>query len=1123
MVLYCWDIVYITILRGEYMKRQRIAILMAQADEATQANFLEGCLEECFRNEIDACVFSMYRKYQNSVMREKGESNIYNLINPSVFDAFIIMSDMIQTPGVVDKFEEKLHAEYKGPVLCIDVERPYFPSILTDSYTPTKNLINHLIVDHGYKDIAFLGGKKWHPHTRDRVQAYCDAMFEHGLPISENRLFYGDFWYDSGAVCAEELLSSGEKLPEAIACANDCMAIGMCDYFDNHGIKIPDDIAVVGFDSIEDGRSAKVPITSAPLPSKHNGIQAVKKIMAMMDGRDYVPQPPEPEIIYGNSCGCKTVNPRLGLRDTFMSNEFTENFYSINNNMVEELLSQDNTNGLLEAIYSYKYYIKEYQEIHLCLNDQWATPMLLNKHSLFSTGYSKNMIHAIKASNDDSGKDFVGLDKTFKVTEMLPEIFENSPIPRAFIFTPVHFEGLCFGYFTLVTDKPMGYTEAYRHWITNVANGLECIRRTELFNAMRVSHAAKGAVPRTDKLAGIAKENLTHEDEQNIHVLGDILDNNLFTYHFQPIVKATDGSIYGYEALMRSTSAKPLSPLQILKYAGIVDRLPEIEKASFLNILKIKGDNPDRFEQKKLFINSIPGIQLTTDDMLKIESELQKYSNQVIVELTEQAEMDDHELSRTKDHYKALGIGIAVDDYGTGYSNVTNLLRYMPDCVKIDRSLLSEIQNSPQKQHFVREIIKFSHDNNILALAEGIETTEELHTVILLGADLIQGYYTSRPAAEIIPEIPDGIRKEILSYAKECREGDWKLSYFAGQTNRVPVSSLVKDNYSRIIIGNERAAYKDLTFIGTPGQTAELTIEIDNDYEGRITLDNVHFNCGTAPACISLGENCDVTLSLSGNNELSGGILVPESSKLTLLGDGGLTLNLNSKEYFGIGSSTRHGCIDFCQDGTITINAQGMTGVGIGAPQGGEINIFRGKYIINQNGNNAVGIGAFDADVKLDIKACDLSVKQSVYSGVCIGSVDGNSEVSIEHSLIRITFNANSGVGIGNINGDVCKFNMSNGSCYFEIRADQATGVGSLDGTTIFNGEHMVYHLKGQGVALYAYGGNREDNAINVNDAEIIVAITGQTDTEVVGGAGVYTYRNAKVEIKINDEYLKRF
>lgn len=64
-----------------------------------------------------------------------------------------------------------------------------FPAIMTDHYTPAKQVIRHLIEVHGYKDIAYLTGKKNHPHSIQRLQAFLDCMEEHGLKVSEDRVF----------------------------------------------------------------------------------------------------------------------------------------------------------------------------------------------------------------------------------------------------------------------------------------------------------------------------------------------------------------------------------------------------------------------------------------------------------------------------------------------------------------------------------------------------------------------------------------------------------------------------------------------------------------------------------------------------------------------------------------------------------------------------------------------------------------------------------------------------------------------------------------------------------------------------------------------------------------------
>ena len=138
----------------------------------------------------------------------------------------------------------------------------------------------------------------------------------------------------------------------------------------------------------------------------------------------------------------------------------------------------------------------------------------------------------------------------------------------------------------------------------------------------------------------------------------------------------------------------------------------------------------------------------------------------------------------------------------------------MPNYVKIDRSLLSEIQNKLQKQHFVREIIDFCHNNDILALAEGVETSEELSQVIHLGADLIQGFYTGRPSKDFVGRIDEKIINEIKTYYQERVDGKAKSVYIAGKTNRVSLMNLIKEGCSDIVIGEEDMVYnKNIIFL----------------------------------------------------------------------------------------------------------------------------------------------------------------------------------------------------------------------------------------------------------------------------------------------------------------------
>lgn len=254
-------------------------------------------------------------------------------------------------------------------------------------------------------------------------------------------------------------------------------------------------------------------------------------------------------------------------------------------------------------------------------------------------------------------------------------------------------------------------------------------------------------------------DNLSDEIRINQQV-NQVLNHNQLTYHYQPIVEAKTGNIYAYEALMRC-DIEGLSPFKIIKSANYLNRLYDIEKYTLLNVTKDVTENLEAFGDAKVFINSLPNHQISGEDDRIFSERARMNSGRFVIEFTEESELDDEQLELLKKKHEFLGNGIAVDDFGAGYSNVNNLLRYKPKYVKIDRELITDIQNSPQKKHFVNTIIEYAHNNDILALAEGVEVKEELKEVIDMGVDLIQGYYTARPQRKPLKEISEKVKHEI--------------------------------------------------------------------------------------------------------------------------------------------------------------------------------------------------------------------------------------------------------------------------------------------------------------------------------------------------------------------------
>ena len=604
-----------------------------------------------------------------------------------------------------------------------------------------------------------------------------------------------------------------------------------------------------------------------------------------------------------------------------------------------------------------------------------------------------------------------------------------------------------------------------------------------------------------------------------------IINENLFDYYFQPIVNTTDGEIYSYEALMRPKSSLKLTPLQILKYAEIMNRLPDIERGTFMNVLGLLDLHKNKFTGKFVFINSIPEVKLNADDFKNVTRMLLKHADTAVVEMTEQSEVDDRSLEALKERYKNMGIRMAIDDYGSGYSNVGNLLRYMPNFVKIDRSLLSDIHEYPQKQHFVREIIDFCHDNGIKALAEGVETAEELRTVIHLGADLIQGFYTARPSADIITQIDEKCRSEIRQYHQERTDGNTKHIYNAGKTNRVSLAKLVKGGVTDIVIGCDEMVYKDISIIGTPQMKTDIHVRIEPEYRGRVTLEDVYFSNVRGRPAIELGENTIVTLALLGTNKLfESGILVPESSKLVIEGDGALSIELNAAESYGIGAphSEHHGEIVFEQDGPISISCRGKSSIGIGSGLGGAIHITRGEFILNVDTESCVGIGSIQGATDLAITTCHIEAEFSTSTGVFIGSVENDARISVEKSSVNFSTHGKYLTAIGTLNGSSASISTEQVSIVMNVLADKSTCFGALNGHTDIDFTDSHIKIEAIGQEALALGGRSGDTRITIADTDTNISVRSALGKDTLAPDENICIRNGRHRFTVNGVNIER-
>lgn len=210
---------------------------------------------------------------------------------------------------------------------------------------------------------------------------------------------------------------------------------------------------------------------------------------------------------------------------------------------------------------------------------------------------------------------------------------------------------------------------------------------------------------------------------------------------YQPIVKS-DGSLYGYEALLRSREPRLPHPGAVLDAAEKLNTLEQLGRRVRELAAQPITEQP---ESGSLFVNLHPR-DLEDEELTSPDSALAKIADRVVLEVTERASVGNiNDLRKRVARLRETGYRIAVDDLGAGYAGLTSFALLEPQIVKVDMTLVRDIDKLPVKQRLVRSITSLCREMGIEVVGEGVETPEERDILLELGCDLLQGYYLAKP------------------------------------------------------------------------------------------------------------------------------------------------------------------------------------------------------------------------------------------------------------------------------------------------------------------------------------------------------------------------------------------
>lgn len=244
-----------------------------------------------------------------------------------------------------------------------------------------------------------------------------------------------------------------------------------------------------------------------------------------------------------------------------------------------------------------------------------------------------------------------------------------------------------------------------------------------------------------------------------------LIDSESLHIVFQPIYDVSANEPMGYEALTRGPSGHPLEfPNQLFEVAHTFGLLSKLEllcrKLAFQRFSELALDG-------KLFINVSPHtIEQKCHphgETLKLLEQFNLKPEQLVIEVTERFEATDPSLLKDSlQHYRDLGLRIAIDDLGTGHSGLKQWAELRPDIVKIDRYFISDCHNNIVKRELLRTIFEMGKATGVAIIAEGIEQHDEYILLKNLGMQYAQGYLLAKPAVQPSRRFPEQLLQSVL-------------------------------------------------------------------------------------------------------------------------------------------------------------------------------------------------------------------------------------------------------------------------------------------------------------------------------------------------------------------------
>lgn len=431
---------------------KRIAIIADAWKRYVNYSWVFGCRKYIQEHDLDVeiDIFHSFGNMSRDEQNNLGEYNIINLPDLTKYDGLIVEITNILDPDRLDMVVKKILVSGVPAVSMLEkIPGMYRAGI--DNYRSMRMIVEHLITEHGCRRINYVGGPVDSYENNSRKRAYEDALREYGIHVGQEQIYQQNYEVETGMNAFKHFKENGD-LPDAFVCANENIAVGLCQSAMDAGYRVPEDFCITGFDDFDKASYFEPRITTVSYSKDDIAYEGMKLLHRIWQGESV------PEIVYADakpvfqdSCGC--VNYDHKKRSDFIKDHIFSEVRAID--LYNETM--DMNRGLIDC----QTYAQMAEYLAKCLNGLRCDEMyLVMNHDIICSqekdatkeiheeiivdGYSKCMDVVIACKNGD-----MKYNIPKQPDELLPEIWERNK-NDFWMFVPLHIREREVGYYVLV-------------------------------------------------------------------------------------------------------------------------------------------------------------------------------------------------------------------------------------------------------------------------------------------------------------------------------------------------------------------------------------------------------------------------------------------------------------------------------------------------------------------------------------------------------------------------------------------------------------------------------------------------------------------------------------------------